>query len=138
MLDNRSASQINSFFEDEIELREPNSLVENHDRVFQGSIFLGDGFLLTHEEAARLRASDPRNTEVIMPIINGKEINSDPSQSPGRSIINFRDWLVEEAKEYPELFSIVEGNVKPSRMEYDEHKNAWNREVKNTGGYSVP
>ena len=30
---------------------EPVRLAENADRVFQGSIFLGDGFLLTHEEA---------------------------------------------------------------------------------------
>ena len=33
-----------------------NAVVENRDRVFQGSVFLGDGFLLTHDDAMRIRA----------------------------------------------------------------------------------
>ena len=115
MLDNKPASRINSFFEEADELPEPNTLAENHNRVFQGSIFLGRGFLVTHEEAARLRASDPRNAEVIMPVINGKELNNDPGQAPGRSIINFRDWPIERAQKYRDLFSIVEDRVKPER-----------------------
>lgn len=115
MLDNQSVSRINTFFEEGEELREPSSLAENRDRVYQGSIFLGEGFLVTHEDAKRLRASDPRNAEAIMPIINGKEINNDPGQAPGRSIINFRDWPIERAQKYRDLFSIVEDRVKPER-----------------------
>ena len=90
--------------------------------MFQGSIFLGDGFLLTHEDAKRLCGTDPRNAEVIMPIINGKELNNEPNQAPGRSIINFRDWPLERAQEFDELISIVGEKVKPSRIEYDETK----------------
>ena len=84
MLDNQPVETINTFFEEGENLGAPNSILENHDRVFQGSIFLGDGFLLSREEAGSLRASDPRNAEVIMPIINGKELNNEPNQAPGR------------------------------------------------------
>ena len=115
MLDNQPVELINAFFEEGEDLGEPNAVVENRDRMFQGSIFLGDGFLLPHEEADRLRALDPRNAEVIMPIINGKELNNEPDQFPGRSIINFRDWPLERAEEYPEPFERVLTLVKPVR-----------------------
>ena len=123
MLDNQPAQLINTFFEEGEELREPNAIVENRDSVFQGSIFLGDGFLLTQAEADRLRASDVRNAEVIMPIINGKELNNNPDQAPGRSIINFRDWPIERAQEYIEPFSIVNEKVKPCRAKQNRKRN---------------
>ena len=116
MIDNQPVEMINPFFEEGESLGAPSSILENHDRVFQGSIFLGDGFLLSHKEAGRLRTSDPRNAEVIMPIINGKELNNEPNQIPGRNIINFRDWPMERAQVFREPFSIVEGLVKPERV----------------------
>ena len=115
MLDNQPAAIINAFFEEGENLAEPNAVVDNRGQMFQGSIFLGDGFLLTHADAKRMHASDPRNADVIMPIINGKELNNEPDQAPGRSIINFRNWPLERAQEYREPFSIVEGKVKPDR-----------------------
>ncbi len=98
-------------------------MVENRDQVFQGSIFLSDGFILTHAEADQLRAIDPRNGEVIMPVINGKELNNEPDQAPGRSIINFRDWPLEQAQEYLEPFSIIEEKVKPYRATQNRKRN---------------
>ena len=123
MLDNQPAALINTFFEVGENLGEPSALTENRDRVFQGSIFLGDGFLLSHEDADCLRESDPSNADVIMPIINGKELNNEPNQAPGRSIINFHDWPIERAQEYPEPFSIVEGKVKPFRATQNRKRN---------------
>ena len=123
MLDNQRVALINTFFEEGESLGEPNAVVDNRHRVFQGSIFLGNGFLLTHDEARRMRASDPRNAEVIMPIINGKELNNEPDQAPGRSIINFYDWPLERAQEYPEPFSIVEERVKPYRATQNRKRN---------------
>ena len=52
-------------------------------------MFLGDGFLLSNEEADQFRQLNSRNDEVIFPIINGQELNNHPDQAPGRSIINF-------------------------------------------------
>ena len=115
MLDGSPASMINTFFEEGEELGEPSGLPENRGQVFQGSIFLGDGFLLTHEEADQLRASDSRNAEVLFSLINGKELNSNPDQQPGRSIINFRGWNLDEAAKYPGVFEIVDRLVRPVR-----------------------
>ena len=117
MLDNQPAAIINAFFEEGENLGEPNAVVDNRGQMFQGSIFLGDGFLLTHDDAKRMHASDPRNADVIMPIINGKELNNEPNQTPGRSIINFRDWPLERAQEYPAPHERVLALVKPVRDE---------------------
>lgn len=115
ILDGKPAETINAFFEDSTDIGEPIDLSENADRVFQGAIFLGDGFLLNQQEADRLRSVTPRNAEVIFPLINGQEMNNEPDQKPGRSIINFFDWAEDKAREYDEPFSIVEANVKPAR-----------------------
>ena len=120
LLDNKPVEQINSFFEANNELAEPESIVENKKKMFQGSIFLGDGFLLDHAEAkehckAENKDKNKKNSEVIMPMINGKELNNDPDQAPGRSIINFYDWTKEKAEEYEAPFAIVENKVKPVR-----------------------
>ena len=123
MLDNQPVEMINAFFEEGESRGAPNSILENHNRVFQGSIFLGDGFRLSHEEAGRLRISDSRNAEVIMPIINGKELNNAPDQAPGRSIINFRDWSLERAQGFSAPFSIVEEKVKPYRATQNRKRN---------------
>ena len=114
-LDSRPVNRINSFFEEGEELGEPNKLIENQNQVFQGSIFLGKGFLLTHEEADRLRASDVRNSEAIMSIINGQELNKLPDQVPVRHIINFHNWPIEQAQLFPDLYNIVLAKVKPVR-----------------------
>ena len=114
-LDHQPVALINSFFEAGEEVAERHSLVENRKRVFQGSVVLGDGFLLTQEEAKRMRTSDSRNADVIMAFINGKEINNKPDQASSRSIINFRDWPLEQAQEYPEPYERVLTLVKPLR-----------------------
>lgn len=127
LLDNQPVSTINAFFEDSAITGDPKVLKDNLERIFQGSIFLGDGFLLSHSEAKRLIASDPRNSEVIFPIINGQELNNKPDQAPGRSIINFHDWSEDEALEYPEPFAIVEQKVKPMRAQQNrrEDRELW-------------
>jgi hypothetical protein len=125
-LDGKIVPTISPFLEDSEDLGEPDKLEENKDKVFQGSIFLGDGFLLTHEKAAELITTNPKNQEVIFPLINGREINNEPDQKPGRSIVNFFDWDEDQAREYSEPFSIVEEKVKPSRS---TQKRKRNREV---------
>lgn len=124
-LEGAEVSAIDAFLEDAATVAEPSVLGENEDRVYQGSIFLGDGFLLTHQEAGRLRQIDVRNSEVIFPVINGQEVNNYPDQQPGRSIINFHDWSKERAATYPVPFEIVEEKVKPERQ---NQKDAGGRE----------
>lgn len=122
-LDNKDVQVISSYLEDSLDGGDPVALHANADRIFQGSIFLGDGFMLSHEEATKLIKTDKRNQEVIFPAINGQEINNNPDQVPGRSIINFFDWDIEKAEEYIEPFQIVEEKVKPFRATQNRQRN---------------
>ncbi|MEI6640148.1 MAG: DNA methyltransferase, partial [Chlorobium sp.] len=99
-LDGKVVSVVSAYFEDNLDDGELFSLIENADNVYQGSIFLGDGFLLTHEEAFSMIERDKKNREVIHQVINGQEVNNNPLQKPGRSIINFFDWSHDVALQY--------------------------------------
>jgi hypothetical protein len=83
--------------------------------VYEGSKWLGDGFLLNHAEAAQMLVDDPRNKDVIFPLINGRELNTHPDQQPVRSIIDFRDRSVTQAATYERPFARVRDLVKPVR-----------------------
>jgi len=127
LLDGHEASTISAFLENSADGREPAGLRMNAGRLFQGSIILGDGFLLTHSQAASLVDIDLRNREVICPVINGQEINNEPSQEPGRSIINFRSWSQEQASQFEAPFEIVERSVRPVRATNNRplYREAW-------------
>ena len=114
-LDGREVEVISPFLEDEVDAGHPKKLTENLAKIFQGSIFLGDGFLLTHAEAAELISQNRANGDVINLLINGQELNNKPDQSPSRSIINFKNWPEDRARKYAEPFSIVETLVRPVR-----------------------
>jgi hypothetical protein len=113
-------SFINSYFEDSKKVREPTLLLENENQVFNGTHYLGDGFLLTHNEADHLTTSDPHNRDVIFQATNGREINNVPDQVPSRHIICFFDWPESKASQYVEPFSIIEQRVKPERMRQND------------------
>jgi hypothetical protein len=116
ILDGKEVLVINSYFEDNLDAGgEPKKLQESLSRIYQGVIFLGDGFLLTHDQADQLIADDSRNAEVIFPVINGREANNHPEQVPARSIINFQDWGEARARLFPLLFEIVLEKVRPER-----------------------
>lgn len=98
----------------------PYRLKANVGKSFQGSIVLGMGFVLEPESAEELIAKNPRNKDVLFPYINGEDLNSRPDQTPSRWVINFFDWPIEKAMEYPDCFRIVEENVKPERTRKKE------------------
>jgi len=115
VLDGKEVPIINSYFEDSKNIGEPVQLIENEDKIFQGVIFLGDGYLLTIAEAEEMRQNDRRNSEVIFPIINGQELNNLPDQTSVRRIINFFDWSMEKSSSFIEPFERVRALVKPVR-----------------------
>jgi hypothetical protein len=117
LLDGRKVPSISAYFEDSSDTYNPISLRSNERKVFQGAIFLGDGFLLTPEEAEELKRQDPRNADVIFPAPRGKEdINNRPDQQPGRWAINFHDWTLDRAATYAASFEIIERLVKAERQ----------------------
>ena len=103
-------------------------LTANAELSFQGSIALGMGFTLTPEERDHLIAKDPRNAERIFPFLGGKEVNTSPTQSFHRYVINFGQMSLEEAEAWPDLIAIVREKVKPERLRLPP-KNAWNKDV---------
>ncbi len=132
ILDNKPVELINPFFEEGEDLGEPAKMAENTRTMYQGSIFRGKGFLLTHDEANDLIQRDHRCQDVIKPIINGKDLNNEPDQMPGRCTIDFFNMTESQAGEYPEPYSIVSTLVRPVRMALDvktainrDHRDRW-------------
>ena len=79
----------------------PVRLETNTNQSFQGSIVLGMGFTFDDTdkkgvasslaEMERLVEKDARNGELIFPYIGGQEVNSSPTHSHHRYVINFGD-----------------------------------------------
>lgn len=125
VLDGKKVDSINAFLEDSALESDPVILAENAESLFAGYDILGDGFVLSQEEASECILSDPRNEDVIHPVFNGQELNNDPVQQASRSVVYFRDWSIERACTYARPFEIVLERVKPFR---DRQKRAKNRE----------
>lgn len=97
-------------------------LKANENIAFQGSIVLGMGFVLTHDEAQQMLDTDPRNAEVIFPYLNGEDLNYDPEQRASRWVINFWDWPEEKAATYTEPYAWIKEHVYPERLEKSKEK----------------
>jgi hypothetical protein len=116
----------------------PYRLKANQSLCFQGSILVGTGFLLTPDEAERLRTAEPSAKYVLYPYLSGEDLNTHPQQLASRIAINFRQWpltrdgsgLGQAAEDYPACLTIIEQKVKPERMQY-EPKDAWNKGLRN-------
>jgi hypothetical protein len=115
VLDGKSVTHINAFLEEGESEQPPLPLAEAAGVASTGTYFLGDGFLLSHEEAAQIRGRNPATEAVLSPLINAKELNNSPCISPGRVIIDFGDRTEAEAAAFPEPFRVVVERVKPER-----------------------
>lgn len=126
-LDGREVETITAFLFHRGGHEDPARLAANAGKSFQGSIVLGMGFTFDDTdtegvaspiaEMHRLIEKDPANQEVIFPYIGGEEVNSSPTQSHHRYVINFGERSEEECRErWPDLMAIVEAKVKPERM----------------------
>ncbi|MCC7359019.1 MAG: hypothetical protein IT317_06060, partial [Anaerolineales bacterium] len=105
----------------------PFALMANNAKSFQGSVVVGMGFILSPDEAQTLITRQPRNREVLFPYLNGEDLNSSPQQLPSRWIINFFDWPLTKAGNYPEALRIVREKVYPVRIRVNRetHREYW-------------
>lgn len=94
----------------------PSRLEENRDIAFIGCYVLGEGFIISPEQAAQWIAADPRNSEVVFPYLNGKDMNSRPDCSPSRWVVDFNDRSEKEASEYYLPYQHILEHVKPYRQ----------------------
>ena len=99
-LDDEATDTITAFLFHRGGHEDPGRLKANVRKSFQGSIVLGMGFTFDDSdkkgvatslaEMHRLIEEDPRNQEVIFPYIGGEEVNTNPTHSHHRYVINFR------------------------------------------------
>lgn len=94
----------------------PERLAANVNIQFEGSKIYGAGFTLSPAEARQLTGRDPRNSAVLFPYLGGQDLNSNPSYSPERWVINFHGWPEETAKTYTECYEQVRRQVRPERL----------------------
>jgi N-6 DNA Methylase len=135
LLDERSVPIITAYLFHAGGHEDPAILRENADKSFVGSFPLGMGFTFDDTDTKgvtnsladmnRLIAKDPHNAERIRPYIGGEEVNDSPSYAHHRFIIDFFDFSLEQAGQWPELLEIVRRKVKPIR---DHQKREANRE----------
>ena len=132
-LDGKDVDMISAFLFHEGDHDDPERLVVNSGKSFQGSIILGMGFTFDDtdkkgvatplREMQRLVEADPRNQSVIFPYIGGQEVNTNPIHAHHRYAIDFGERDEEECRrKWPDLLKIIELNVKPDRITKDERK----------------
>ena len=114
-LSGKTVPHISAFLSDVIEWS-PKRLKANEGISFQGTKVTGMGFVLNAEEVKAMLDADPKNQDVLFPYLNGKDLNTDPSQKPSRWVVNFWDWPEERAQQYEAPWLWIEENVKPDRQ----------------------
>ena len=124
MLDGKPVEKITAFLFHAGGHEDPKPLAANAGKSFIGSYVLGMGFTFDDsnpdatsiEEMHRLIEKDPKNAARIFPYIGGEEVNSSPTHSYHRYVINLGEMTEDEARQYPDLIKIVEEKVKPARL----------------------
>lgn len=138
VLDGRPVPKITAFLFHGGGHVDPKPLLANAGKSFVGSYVLGMGFTFDDTdkdgvatplaEMRRLIATNPKNQEVIFPYIGGSEVNTNPTHSHHRYVINFGDRSEEECRRrWPELMTIVEAKVKPERDQLGDNPDARRR-----------
>jgi hypothetical protein len=127
IIDGRRVPQVTAFLFHRGGNNDPNQLRVNANTSFSGSIILGKGFTFDDDdpeatpiaEMERLIAANKSLEEVIYPFIGGEEVNTSPTHSSYRFVINFGDLPESSAKKYEEWWHIIESKVKPLRQRRD-------------------
>ena len=127
-LDGRPVDRITAYLFHAGGHNDPIKIRANEGGSFQGSIVLGMGF--TFDDAAKdgavnpislmheLIAKDKRNAELIFPYIGGEEVNDSPTHAHRRYVINFGERPEEESKKWPDLFKLLEKQMKGKRASH--------------------
>ena len=140
-LDGQVVKEISAFLFHDGGDDDPERLQSNRGKSFQGVIALGMGFTFDDTDRRgiaspisimhRILEHEPRNRKVVFPYIGGQEVNSGPKHIHNRYVIDFGEN--EEAvcrRNWPDLYDIVERNVKPERImknaeKYPRMVNEW-------------
>jgi hypothetical protein len=115
MLDGQKVSVISPYFEDSTDIGPPSGLQENNEKIFMGTIWLGEGFLLSRKD---IEIMGVERSPGVRPLLNGQEVNSSPDQTPQRWIINLENYDDLESAELaePVLVERLRELVLPERL----------------------
>ncbi|WP_045561611.1 Eco57I restriction-modification methylase domain-containing protein [Streptomyces sp. FxanaA7] len=94
----------------------------NARRAFIGNLVNGIGFAMGESEAEALFEQDPQCRQVVFDYLNGQDLNSSPTLSASRKIIDFQASPLAEAERYPAALARVRNLVKPKRDELKDDK----------------
>lgn len=114
-LNNAIENNISSFLDSAEKTYQVNELVTNKNRMYKGVTLLGDGFIIDKKEYQNIISQNPKNLDVILPYLNGYDLNDDFEVNPKNYCISFYDWELSKAKNYELAFSIVNEKVRPER-----------------------
>jgi hypothetical protein len=127
LLNDVTVEHISSLLDSTISIGNPEKIAANSEKSFIGIFVRGIGFVLDEAEAASLLQKDRRNADVIRPYLVGADLNSRFDQSPSRYIVDFSDWPLDKAEQYPDCLSIVRERVYPERQKVNQpdHRERW-------------
>jgi hypothetical protein len=114
-LDGRKVQIINSHLRPKIERPDPKPLSINRKFSYQGVILRGKGFVLTPGEKNDLEKKNILNKQKIKEYIGGDEVNSSPTQSPNRFVIDMDCSSLDDLESWADLKDHLVSNVKPER-----------------------
>ena len=116
-LNGKGVAHINTLLEPEADERPPGDIAINAEKIFMGTIWLGDGFVLEEKQASHFLASG-REARFIKPLCNGEELNKSPTHACSRHIIFLQDYRTEAeaAVAAPLLIEHLRRLVLPERL----------------------
>ncbi|MCZ2155882.1 MAG: hypothetical protein LC114_18600 [Bryobacterales bacterium] len=116
-LDGRPVDRITAYLFHAGGSEDPETLIANDDKSFQGSIVLGMGFTFDDsdrkgvasslEEMRRVVTKDQRNADRILPYIGGEELNESPVHAHHRYVISFEDFPLRRKETGPSWQSLT-------------------------------
>jgi hypothetical protein len=117
VLDDAEVKNISSFLRaEDVRAGQPLPLAANQELCFTGHYLMGQGFVLSEQEANELIAKNSHNREVIFDYVRGDDVNNHPLLVTGEKVINFDMRSLDECRRlYPECLERVERLVKPER-----------------------
>ena len=112
-LDDREVSFISASLKNEISVSSAKRLGANKNFSFQSCELHNKGFVISEEEAKEWINANPKNKDVLKPMLDGKSLIN-PFQKLDW-VIDFNNMSIEEAAEYEKPFHRVKDQVKPER-----------------------
>ena len=122
VLNGKEVEKISSYLDDEVDLFNPFSLVENSNIIYVGNVPYGTGFVVDSISKDSFIRETSKNQKVVLPYVSGDDLNSDPHQKSQRWVIFFDEMTLEEARKYTLPFNHLKREVYSERQNQNGEK----------------